>query len=178
MSADDAAGWVLVHEPGDGRMDIIEAHSEPGTLHVAVSVMLVDPAGNWLVQRRAHTKPLFAGRWANSCCTHPRPDESIADAARRAVSRELGIDAPPLVPAGQFTYRASDPASGMVEHEYDHVMVGRLPEGVTAAPEPSEVAAVSWLRWDQAAALFLGPQGAPWAWTVLDLARTRLAEDN
>jgi isopentenyl-diphosphate Delta-isomerase len=169
------ANQILAHGPEPVAVDVLHAHRPPGILHLAISVQLVDRAGNWLVQQRAASKRLFAGRWANSCCTHPRPDESPADAARRCIRQELGIDAPDLDEAGQFTYRAADPASGLVEHEVDRVLVGRLAEEGDITPNPAEVAAFGWFPFDRAASLVTGPQGAPWAGTVLDLARRWLA---
>jgi isopentenyl-diphosphate delta-isomerase len=166
---------VMTQGPEGRPMDVVEAHRAPGTLHLAVSVQLVDADGNWLVQQRAYTKPVFAGRWANSCCTHPRPGEPVGAAGRRRVGEELGIEAPRLVEAGSFTYRAADPASEFIEHEYDTVLVGRYrgprPD---CAPVPDEIATTAWLPFDQALALVCGAQGAPWAFTVLELARAAL----
>ena len=33
---------------------------------------------------------------------------------------------------GVYIYRAADPATGRVEHEYDHVLVGRVPADAAA----------------------------------------------
>ena len=156
----------------DGRTeDIWKAHTAPGTLHVAVSVQLVTPDGRWLLQRRSHTKPLFAGKWANSCCTHPMPDEDTHAAAARRVTEELGIDAPALVAAGAFTYQAVDPVSGMVEHEHDHVFVGFT--DVVPAADPSEIDELWYGTFEDALAKVRGHDGAPWAGTVLELCRAR-----
>jgi isopentenyl-diphosphate Delta-isomerase len=161
---------VAIDERGEPRdpMSLRVAHEPPGTLHRAVSVQLVNRAGGWLVQRRASTKELFAGRWANSCCTHPRPGESLEACARRRVFDELGLTAGPLMPAGCFTYRAVDPVSGLVEHERDHVFVGMVTDDA-AAPDPGEVAEVAWFGLPEASHLLAGPSGAPWAGSVLAL---------
>lgn len=124
-----------------------EAHLPPGRLHLAFSVFLFREDGSVLLQRRARSKYHFPGVWANACCSHPEPGEDLVDSARRRVREELGIApeaVPSLEPAGTFVYRAEDPVSGLVEHEYDHVLVGRLLGEAAEAlsPLPDEVDAV------------------------------------
>jgi isopentenyl-diphosphate delta-isomerase len=162
---------IAVDERGESkdRLCLEAAHDPPGTLHRAVSVQLVDRTGRWLLQRRAPAKALFADRWANSCCTHPGPGESLEACARRRVFDELGIAAGPLMPAGWFTYRAVDPVSGLVEHERDHVFVG-LVDDTVARPDPGEVVELAWFGLPEASHLLAGPSGAPWAGSVLALA--------
>src|SRR5580658_4043567 len=95
----------------------------PGVLHLAVSIQVVDHDGRWLLQRRAATKTAFAACWANTCCTHPRLGEEPQVAAIRRLGQEVGLVVDNLIPAGVFVYRATDPVSGLVEHEVDHVFV-------------------------------------------------------
>ena len=106
-----------------GTMDKLEAHQPPGALHRAISVFLFDSAGRLLLQRRAPAKYHFGGLWANTACSHPFPDEAIVEAGQRRLREEMGIRAT-LEPFGSFIYRAEDPVSGLVEHEFDHVLVG------------------------------------------------------
>jgi len=156
----------------DGRTeDVLKAHEPPGSLHVAVSVQLITLDGQWLLQRRSRAKRLFAGRWANSCCTHPEPAEPPYAAASRRLTEELGVAAVPLFPASTFTYRAADPASGLVEHERDHVFVGFT--DVATVADPSEIDELWCGPFDQAMAMVTGPDGAPWAGTVLRMAANR-----
>lgn len=149
-----------------------EAHTPPGRLHRAFSVLLLDGNGRVLLQRRALTKSRFAGRWTNTCCSHPAPGEDLVDSARRRLYEELGllVDAGSLRELGQFTYRAADPASGTVEHEFDHVLVGRH----DAEPVPLESEVDSW-RWIEPARLRAERAAAPelhspWLGGVLQLA--------
>jgi isopentenyl-diphosphate Delta-isomerase len=93
-----------------------------------------------LLQRRADAKYHSAGRWANTCCSHPRPGESPADAAQRRLREEMGLDCA-LTPVGNFTYRA-DVGGGLVEHELDHVFVGHTAR--EPVPDPAEVQAFRW----------------------------------
>ncbi|GAA0536634.1 isopentenyl-diphosphate Delta-isomerase [Paractinoplanes ferrugineus] len=129
-----------------GSDTVSSAHSAPGRLHRAFSVFLRDPAtGRVLLQQRAAVKTRFPLRWANTCCGHPRPGEEVTVAAQRRLFEELGIAALDLVEVGVYTYRAEDPESGRVEHEYDHVLLGDLPTGTTIVPDSSEVADLRWV---------------------------------
>jgi len=138
----------LVDEAGSalGSVTVDEAHRAPGRLHRAFSVFLRDPeTGRVLLQQRAAVKTRFPMLWANSCCGHPRPGQAVTDAAHRRLAEELGVAVPLLTPIGTYTYRAEDAASGRVEHEYDHVLVGDLPPGPSMAPDPAEVATLRWV---------------------------------
>ena len=158
-----------------GVADRGAAHQAPGLLHVAVSVVVHDGAGRALVQQRSHHKRLFTLAWANSCCTHAEPGElapeQVMARARRRLNEELGIDAD-LAVAGRFIYRAVDPASGLVEHELDTVLVGRAEREV--APDPREVAAIRWLPWEDLVGAGPETTWAPWAAEVHRLARDRV----
>lgn len=138
----DRAGQAI------GACPVREAHTAPGRLHRAFSVLLYDPAGRVLLQQRAAVKTRFARRWSNTCCGHPAPGEDLVAAATRRLAEEMGIGAAqitPLAEAGVLRYRASDAASGHVEYEWDHVLVATLTEGAPA-PDPGEVREVRWVR--------------------------------
>ncbi|MDG4807132.1 isopentenyl-diphosphate Delta-isomerase [Micromonospora sp. WMMD1120] len=142
----------LVDETGaaHGQTTVATAHQPPGQLHRAFSVLLVDPDGQVLLQRRAAVKTRFPLRWANSCCGHPRPGESLAEAANRRLREELGAGPVELTEVGVYTYYAEDPATGRVEFEYDHVLRGEFLPSAPLLPDPGEVAE---LRWADPAAL-------------------------
>ncbi|MFZ9982682.1 MAG: isopentenyl-diphosphate Delta-isomerase [Cyclobacteriaceae bacterium] len=116
-----------------GTMEKLEAHRR-GLLHRAVSVFLFNSKGEVMLQRRALTKYHSAGLWTNTCCSHPYPGESAADAARRRLREEMGIDAP-LDFSHSFIYK-TDLEGGMTEHELDHVFFGYY-DG-DASPDPEE----------------------------------------
>ncbi|MBM0274164.1 isopentenyl-diphosphate Delta-isomerase [Micromonospora tarensis] len=156
----------LVDETGNahGETTVAAAHQPPGQLHRAFSVLLVDPDGQVLLQRRAAVKTRFPLRWANSCCGHPRPGESLAEAANRRLREELGAGPVELTEVGVYAYYAEDPATGRVEFEYDHVLRGEFRPSAPLLPDPNEVAE---LRWADPAALEaeldLDPRSyAPW----------------
>ena len=122
-----------------GQMEKIQAHKD-GVLHRAISICLFDEKGRWLVQRRALGKYHSPGKWSNSCCSHPRPDESTEMAASRRMFEELGVVCP-LVFCTSFVYRA-DVGDGLIEHEFDHVFIGHYYGPFAFNPE--EVEATEW----------------------------------
>jgi isopentenyl-diphosphate delta-isomerase len=128
-----------------GQSTVDEAHRVPGRLHRAFSVLLLDPDGRLLLQQRAAVKTRFPLRWANACCGHPGPGSAVTSAAGTRLAEELGVAPIPLDQIGIHLYRATDPVTGRVEHEYDHVLVGRVDADVPTAPDPAEVAATRWV---------------------------------
>jgi len=104
-----------------GTMEKMEAHRK-GVLHRAFSVMLFNTNGELLLQRRARKKYHSGGLWTNTCCSHPLPQETIEEAARRRLKQEMGIDLKPTF-AFKFIYK-SHLDQNLIEHELDHVFVG------------------------------------------------------
>ncbi|MEV6280803.1 isopentenyl-diphosphate Delta-isomerase [Nocardia sp. NPDC051832] len=162
----------LVDEAGRavGACPVAEAHTAPGRLHRAFSVLLFDETGRVLLQQRAAVKTRFPLLWANTCCGHPAPGEPVEAAAAVRLAEELGL-ATPLAEAGEFVYQALDPVTGRVEYEWDHVLVGRLAAGVPH-PDPAEVAAFEWIAPEavQAAMAEHPDRYTPWLGPVLKIA--------
>ena len=124
-----------------GVGDKLAVHRE-GELHRAFSILIFNARGELLLQRRAEGKYHFAGYWSNSCCGHPRPGEATVGAAQRRLEEELGFQAP-LVEQMPLIYRATDPVSGLTEHEYLHVFRGQ--SRAIPRPHPDEVGAWRWM---------------------------------
>ncbi|GAA2511083.1 isopentenyl-diphosphate Delta-isomerase [Pilimelia columellifera] len=150
-----------------GAATVADAHAAPGRAHRAFSVILRD-GDRVLLQQRAAVKTRFPLRWANACCGHPTPGQTVTDAARDRLIEELGVTGVPLHEVGVYVYRAVDPATGRVEHEHDHVVVGDV-AALNATPDPAEVAALRWVTLaDLRADLERRPdEYAPWLAGVL-----------
>ncbi len=101
-----------------GTMEKLEAHQK-GLLHRAISVVVFNSKGELLLQKRSRQKYHSGGLWTNACCSHPRPGEPVATAARRRLKEEMGIDVQPEY-SFTFTYRA-ELGNNLTEHEVDHV---------------------------------------------------------
>ena len=104
-----------------GQMNKLEAH-EKGLLHRAVSILIFNSKGEWLLQKRASSKYHSPSLWSNTCCSHPTPGESSLNAAKRRLMEEMGLKVD-IKFAFDFMYR-TDFSNGLTEHELDHVFIG------------------------------------------------------
>ena len=152
-ATDEYVVLVDANDVACGVAEKLAAH-RLGLRHRAFSVFLFDDDGRLLLQRRAATKYHSAGRWSNTCCGHPRPHETTIEAARRRLREEMGLEAP-LLHAITFEYRAPL-EGGLIEHEIDHVLVGRCARD----PRPDPAEASGW-RWVDARAALVDARRYP-----------------
>jgi isopentenyl-diphosphate Delta-isomerase len=122
-----------------GTAGKLEAHRR-GLLHRAISVLIRDPQGRLLLQKRHAGKYHSGGLWTNCCCSHPRPGEAPLDAAHRRLKEEMGFDCL-LEPLGLTSYRAAV-GDGLTEHEVVHLFSGTYDGPV--APDPCEADGFAW----------------------------------
>ncbi|MBC9713649.1 isopentenyl-diphosphate Delta-isomerase [Streptomyces sp. TRM66268-LWL] len=166
----------LVDEDGTtiGTAEKLSAHQAPGRLHRAFSVFLFDEQGRLLLQRRALGKYHSPGVWSNTCCGHPYPGEAPFAAAARRVSEELGVSPSLMAEAGTVRYNHPDPASGLVEQEFNHLFVGMVQSPLR--PDPEEVGETAFVTPEEL--LVRHEQGpfSAWFMTVLDAARPAIKE--
>ena len=115
---------ILVDELDNpiGLMEKLEAH-EKALLHRALSVLIFNSKNEFLLQQRSDNKYHSPGLWTNSCCSHPRPNETVEEAAKRRLKEEMGMSCETLK-LFHFMYKAEF-ENGLTEHELDHVFVGK-----------------------------------------------------
>ena len=138
---------ILVDEVGNaiGSAPKATAHHAQTPLHLAFSCYVFDRTGRVLMTQRAHDKLTFPGVWTNSFCGHPSPGEDIFGAVERRAQQELGMTLEALTLAlPMFRYEATG-ANGVRENELCPVFTAIATSDAT--PDPSEVAAVEWVRW-------------------------------
>ncbi|MFJ5550344.1 isopentenyl-diphosphate Delta-isomerase [Streptomyces sp. NPDC093225] len=166
----------LVDESGNtiGTAEKLSAHQAPGQLHRAFSVFLFDEAGRLLLQQRALGKYHSPGVWSNTCCGHPYPGESPFAAAARRTYEELGLSPSLLAEAGTVRYNHPDPASGLVEQEYNHLFVGLAQAELR--PDPEEIADTAFVTAEELAERHAKDTFSAWFMTVLDAARPAIRE--
>jgi len=127
--------YVLLVDEQDneiGVMEKLEAH-RTALLHRAISVFIFNDRGELLLQRRAAEKYHSPLLWTNTCCSHPRPGETVYEAAQRRLQEEMGLQCS-LSRQFSFTYKAVL-SGGLTEHELDHVFFGYSNAVPLANPE-------------------------------------------
>ena len=177
MSNTDNDQVILVNEHDDilGYADKIEAHRH-GDLHRAFSVCLFHQTadGEWmtLLQKRHPDKYHCGGLWSNSCCSHPREGETVLIAAKRRIQEELGIKVR-LSEAGSFIYRAEFD-NGLIEHEFDHVLIAVCKELPDLHPAEDEVIDTEWVPVEALLPLEEKEHYTPWMELALSVGFTEL----
>lgn len=139
---DDNRETVILVDADDrpvGALGKLEAH-RLGMRHRAVSVCITNPRGDMLLQRRALGKYHSGGLWTNACCTHPRADESAAEAASRRLREELGVECP--LNFLRVTHYRANVGANLVEDEIVHMFHGEY-EG-DPSPDATEVMDYAW----------------------------------
>ena len=83
----------IVNEKGEviGLAPRAEVHSNPSLMHRVVHVLVFDPGGKLLLQRRSLTKDVAPGKWDTSVGGHVGIGEELSLAAAREMQEELGI---------------------------------------------------------------------------------------
>ena len=139
---------VIVAVDADGmqrQVGKLDAHLH-NIRHMAVSIFVFRD-GKLLLQKRAAGKYHSPHLWANTCCSHPRWDESAHDCADRRLREELGFNVD-LTPFGIVEYQA--PVGDLFENEIVHRFHGRLPaDGPLVVPDPDEVEEIAWMSLDE-----------------------------
>lgn len=132
---------VLVDKAGNeiGCEDKIAVHVN-GALHRAFSIFVFSSQGKLLIQQRNWSKYHTPGLWSNTCCSHPRPGEVLAQAVRRRLIEEMGFVCD-LVEMFTCRYELMLD-NNMIEHELNHVFIGCY-DG-DPLPDPAEVEDWRW----------------------------------
>lgn len=154
-----------------GHCSKAEAHRGAGLLHRAFSIFLFADSETVLLHQRAIAKPLWAGFWTNSVCSHPRRGESLEFATRRRLREELGVKAE-LDYLYRFEYQAAFGDRGS-EHELCSVFAGRLGPDQTVRPNPTEIADWGWFDCAEVDRKVAASPGEFTPWFLLEWARLR-----
>jgi isopentenyl-diphosphate delta-isomerase len=151
---------VLVDENDHvlGTMEKLQAHQQ-GRLHRAFSVIIFNDNDEMLIHKRASDKYHCGGLWTNACCSHPRLNEAVKDAALRRMQEEMGFTTS-IEYIGQFIYK-TEFENGLIEHELDHLFMGKF--NGEPKPNPEEVEDFKYIGIDE---LKLDIEKAPQNYTV------------
>ncbi|MEQ8663197.1 MAG: NUDIX domain-containing protein [Gammaproteobacteria bacterium] len=127
----DAANRVI------GHATRAEVHAR-GLLHRAVHMLVLNPAGDIYVQRRALDKDCQPGLWDTSAAGHVDRGEDWAAAARRELAEELALTGVALELLGELS------ASAATGNEF--VRVYRCRSAREPRPDPHEIMDAGWWR--------------------------------
>lgn len=129
-----------------GTAPKLETHNANTPLHRAFSLFIFNSKGELLLQQRSKLKKTWPLIWSNSCCGHPKLNESNIDAAKIRSKFELGIDiekAYEVLP--NFSYRAE--LNGIAENELCPVIIAFTDEKPLINRD--EVENVKWIKWEK-----------------------------
>ena len=124
-----------------GFEEKITAHKKK-LLHRAFSIFLFNKSSEILLQKRAPNKYHSGNLWTNTCCSHPLPNISLLESAKKRLVEEMGI-VTELKKIFSFVYM-EEFTNGLCEYEYDHVLFGRF-DGVPTL-NPSEAIDYKWIK--------------------------------
>jgi isopentenyl-diphosphate delta-isomerase len=124
-----------------GHLSKGACHDGEGVLHRAFSIFAFNRDGELLLQQRGSGKRLWPLFWSNSCCSHPRQDETMEEAVRRRLRQELGLTSA-LQFLYKFQYQASYEDVGS-ENEICWVHIGVTDDQARA--NPNEIEDLRWV---------------------------------
>lgn len=165
---------ILVDENDNelGTGEKLKVHQN-GRLHRAFSILIFNRQGEMMLQQRAGTKYHSPSLWTNACCSHPRPGETIAMAARRRLKEEMGFECE-MKEIFSFVYKVK--LENLIEYEFDHVFLGIF----DGKPQLNKEEADSW-KWmgvkEMATDVIKNPQNYT-AWFKIILIKMFTAEKN
>lgn len=114
-----------------------EVHTT-GLWHRAVHVLVFDPAGRVLLQKRSLQKDLCPGLWDSSCSGHLDAGEDYDAAAVRELGEEIGVR---IASAPERWFRLT----ACAETGWEFVWVYRLPYDGPVTLEPAEIQYGEWV---------------------------------
>jgi isopentenyl-diphosphate delta-isomerase len=122
---------IIAVDTNDQPQQAVEkytAHRFPGTLHRAVTIILINEKGEWLLTQRSAQKPLWPLYWDWACSTHQWwPHEPTIATCQRRLPFELGIDIKQvrdLHHLGTYEYHAVY-SPEWAENEINHLWLGQ-----------------------------------------------------
>jgi isopentenyldiphosphate isomerase len=92
--ADEMLTWVTDDDVVLGPVPRSRVHGNPALIHRSVHVLVLDPRGRLLLQKRSLRKDTQPGKWDTSVGGHVGFGQSYEEAARREAAEELGLELP------------------------------------------------------------------------------------
>ena len=129
-----------------GTAPKLASHHKNTPLHRGFSVFLFNKKGFLLLQQRSNKKKTWPLVWSNSCCGHPKLDESNINAAKRRLKFELGITHANIFEIiSDFRYKVE--LNGVIENEICPILIGFTEQQPIINKD--EVNDTAWIAWDR-----------------------------
>lgn len=139
---------ILVDEYNNiiGTTPKSSVHQKITPLHRAFSIFIFNEKKELLLQQRAKIKKTWPLVWSNSCCGHPKLNESNIDAAIRRCYDELGIKVKNIKEISPYRYCFS--RDGVQENEICPILIGEIDSEINInLDEVEEIKWISWKDW-------------------------------
>jgi len=129
-----------------GTMPKAEVHKKETPLHRAFSSFIFNTKNKkLLLQQRSHIKKTWPLVWSNSCCGHPKLNESNTEAAKRRLKDELNMEVDFIEEVSPYRYKFS--REGIMENEICPIQLGFTKDEPKINPD--EVEAIRWVDWNE-----------------------------
>jgi isopentenyl-diphosphate delta-isomerase len=130
--------YIMAVDEKDNELDLVDkikAHTTKPQLHRAITCLLTNKKGEYLITKRAKSKLLWPEIWETSCSTHPLQNESYEVCAERRIKEELGVEVK-IKLIDKFVYRTKYKNIGS-ENEVCALLVGKIEKPIK--PDKNEV---------------------------------------
>lgn len=121
---------------------------QQGLWHRIIKVVLMDPDGNILLQRRGD-HVLSPGCWDFSTAGHVDVGEDYMDSALRELQEEIGVEGISLREINRLKYEHAD-EEGRIFRRFAVTYLGEINHDYAFKIEPTEVAEIRWFTIDDA----------------------------
>jgi isopentenyldiphosphate isomerase len=101
-------------------------HGNPELLHQVVHVLVFDPQGRLILQKRPMTKDVAPGKWDTSVGGHVSSGESLELSMEREMAEELGIPASSAKPSFLYQYIHGNDYESELVHTYACHFAGEI----------------------------------------------------
>ena len=140
---------ILVIDENDNFLreeEKTKCHIGDGILHRAITVMVMDCKGRYLITKRSSKKMLWPGYWDGSISSHQRKGETDEESVRRRVKEELGVECKEVEFVLKIRYQSKYEDVGS-ENEIDYFFLAKGIDGVK--PDSDEISKYKFLTLDE-----------------------------
>ena len=130
-----------------GASTISEAQKQ-GLIHRIARVMVEDPAGNILLQKRQSDRSLYPNCWDNSAAGHVDEGEDYDTAAKREMFEEIGLKDVEIKELGY--YQTNGSFEGRKLNRFNKAYKVVVPSDTVFRLESEEVSEVRWFTPEEA----------------------------